>query len=193
MNTDIDVLEKAATHAAEMLLALGIDGDDQTGMRLVRALDELTAGRHVDPTRHLAVQFDPPGGEPALVIVTDIPFTSVCEHHVLPFTGIATVAYLPTRGAPIPGLSKLARMVRDYAARPQLQEQLTNQVADALHDTLGARGAACAIRGVHTCMALRGACTGTGAAMVTVQYVGEVAQDPWRQEFAAQLHTAAWR
>ncbi len=190
--TTADDLDKAAMHAAAMLDALGIRGDDKTPGRLVRALDELAAGRHTDPGRHLEVQFPPTATEPGLIVVTDVPFTSLCEHHLLPFTGVATVAYLPTPGSPIVGLSKLARLVQEYAARPQVQERLTDQVATALHLGLKARGAACAVRGVHSCMALRGARTGLSAAMVTVQYAGDVGQAPWREEFTDRLNTPLW-
>lgn len=193
MDTPADMIEKAAIHAAAMLDTLGLGGDDHTATRLVRALDELAYGRHQDAARHLNVQFPPTAGAPFLIVVTDVPFTSLCEHHMLPFTGIATVGYLPAEGMPIVGLSKLARMLQEFAARPQLQERLADQVATAMHTRLRARGAACAIRGVHTCMALRGARTGLTAAMVTVQYAGEVGEDPWRGEFASRLNTPPWR
>lgn len=185
-------LAVAAIHAAAMLGALGIHGDDKTPTRLVRALDELAAGRDLEPDRHLDVQFPPTTTEPGLVVVADIPFTSLCEHHLLPFTGVATVAYLPSPGSPIVGLSKLARLVQEYAARPQIQERLTDQVATALHLGLKARGSACAVRGVHSCMALRGARTGLSASMVTVQYAGDVGQSPWREEFTDRLNTHPW-
>ncbi len=193
MDTPADMIEKAAIHAAAMLDTLGLGGDDRTATRLVRALDELAYGRHQDAARHLEVQFPPTAGSPFLIVVTDVPFTSLCEHHMLPFTGIATVGYLPAEGMPIVGLSKLARMLQEFAARPQLQERLADQVATAMHTRLRARGAACAIRGVHTCMALRGARTGMAAAMVTVQYAGEVGEQPWRGEFAARLNTPPWQ
>lgn len=186
-------LDRAAKHAAAMLAELGIAGvDEQTAMRMVRALDELAAGRWVDPLRHLAVNFPPVARQPGLVVVTDIPFTSLCEHHILPFTGVATVAYLPAPGAPIIGLSKLARMVVDYAARPQVQERLTDQVATALAERRGSWGAACAIRAVHACMALRGARTGARVGMVTTTYLGELDTAPWRGDFTARLTGPAW-
>ena len=193
MTTD-DVLDKAALHAAAMLDALGLVGDDRTAWRLVKALDELAGARNLDPGRHLAVEFPTLiPADPGLVCVTDLPFTSLCEHHMLPFAGIATLAYLPTATRAIPGLSKLARLLGDYAARPQVQERLTYQVAAALHIGLQARGAACAVRAVHACMALRGAATGPDAAMVTTEFVGQLADDPWRGEFMAKLNTARWR
>jgi len=196
-------LHPAVHGAAYMLWALGIVGDDKTPIRLVQALDELTAGRAIDPARHLAVRFPSVASvhelqrslatEPTLVMVTDVPFASVCEHHMLPFTGVATVAYLPKAGGEIVGLSKLARLVQEYAARPQVQERLTYQVVAALMDTLKPLGAACAVRGVHSCMALRGARTGGHAAMVTVNRAGDLENAPWRDDFNAALNTAAWR
>lgn len=187
-------LEKAALHATAMLEALDIAGDEQTPMRLVRALDELTRYRFTSPDAHLGVRFPPPiaGGTPGLIVVTDIPFTSVCEHHLLPFSGVATVAYLPERGQRIVGLSKLARVVKEFAGRPQVQERLTGNIAAAIHQLLDADGAACAIRATHSCMALRGACTGLGSAMVTVSYAGDLDRGPWRAEFNARLTTPAW-
>jgi GTP cyclohydrolase IA len=185
-------LDKATLHAAAMLDALSIVGDSDTPGRLVRALDELTSGRDQDPLRHLLVQFPPTATEPGLIVVTDIPFTSVCEHHVLPFTGVATVAYLPMVGQQILGLSKVARLVQEYAARPQVQERLTDQIADALYTGIRSRGAAAAVRGTHSCMALRGARTGLSAAMVTVQYAGDLTGSPWREEFTARLNTNPW-
>lgn len=193
----------AVEHAAKMLAALGFDVDDRTPYRLVAALDELAAGRSIDPRRHLAVRF--PGvatprelqqtlaTEPQLVAATDLPFSSVCEHHILPFHGIATVAYVPKTGGEIVGLSKMGRLVREYAARPQVQERLVHQVLSALMDELSPLGAAVAVRGYHSCMSLRGACTGTAAGMVVIQRAGDLAEDPWRSDFSGLLTTAAWR
>lgn len=186
-------LAGASLHAQAMLDALGITGDGLTPTRLVKGLHELAAGRTVDPRRHLRVQFPPTSTEPGLIVVQDIPFTSVCEHHVLPFTGHATVAYLPAPGDKIVGLSKLARLVQEYAARPQVQERLTDQVVTALMEVLTPRGAACAVRGVHSCMALRGARTGVVSAMTTTQFGGVLADQPWRGEFTATLTTPVWR
>lgn len=173
------VLE-AVRHCRAMLAALGIDGahDGRTPTRYVRALAELTRGLRVDPREHLATQFPPVSAEPGIIVVQGVPFTSVCEHHILPFHGTATVAYLPKPGADIVGLSKLARLVAEYAARPQVQERLTEQVVSAIMDELPAAGAAAVVRGTHTCMGLRGACTGMTAAMVTTAVAGELRQHP---------------
>jgi GTP cyclohydrolase IA len=193
VDTRIPAEHDAVEHAAKMLAALGIHGDDQTPLRLVRALDELAGGRDLDPRRHLAVRFPPVTTRPTLVVVTDVPFVSVCEHHVLPFHGHATVAYLPEAGQDIVGLSKLSRLVVEQAARPQVQERLTEQIVDALVEVLEPAGAAVAVRGSHSCMAHRGARAGADAAMVTTQYAGALETDPWRGEFLARLDTPAWR
>ena len=193
MTTTAADIEKAAMHAGAMLDALGIVGDDQTASRLVRALDELARHRDDDPARHLSTRSPPVSHTRGRVVVTDVPFVSLCEHHMLPFTGVATLGYLPLAAQPIVGLSKLARLVQEYAARPQVQERLTDQVCAALADQLGPAGAACAVRGVHACMALRGARAGVAAAMVTTRYVGALADDPWRGEFAGRLNTVAWQ
>lgn len=185
-------LDKAAAYAADMLTALGIPVDPETPMRLARSLDELAQYRGTDPTRHLSKEFEAVSAEPGLIVVSDVPFVSLCEHHLLPFTGVATLAYLPKPGRPITGLSKMARMVTEYAGRPQIQERLTDQITAALYGSLPARGAACAVRGTHMCMALRGARTGPTAAMVTTAYAGELATNPWREEFGARLNTQAW-
>lgn len=181
--------ERAVAACRELFGRLGVVGDQETARRHVRALAELTAGVRQDPGRHLEVTFAPVSPEPGLISVRSVPFTSLCAHHMLPFYGTATVGYLPKPEARIVGLSKLARVVKEFAARPQVQEQLAAQVLEALASRLHCRGAAIAISAVHTCMALRGACTGVGASMVTVDYVGELREQPWRGEFAA-LHQA---
>lgn len=183
-------LPDVAVHACEaMFNALGIVGDANTATRHVRALTELTRGLWENPDDHLAVVFPPVSADPGLIVAADIPFSSICAHHALPFSGTFTVAYLPKPGAAIVGLSKLARMVVGYAARPQVQEQIGEQVTAALTSSLNARGAAIALRGNHSCMALRGARTGAGSSMVTVQHVGDLATSPWRDEFAAAADT----
>lgn len=174
----------AATAACErMFTALGIVGDEHTPARHVRALLELTRGLAEDPTGHLAVTFPPVSAEPGLVVATDVPFVSLCAHHGLPFVGTFTVGYLPKPDSQIVGLSKLARMVLGYAARPQVQEAIAAQSVSALMNTLNARGAAIALRATHSCMAYRGARTGAASGMVTVEHDGELRQSPWRDEF----------
>ncbi|MFI1397943.1 GTP cyclohydrolase I [Streptomyces sp. NPDC020681] len=153
--------EAEAVEAARQLLGtLGMKCEDEstrdTPRRLAKALLELTEGTTREPRRHLQVTFPPVGG-PSLIIAADISFTSVCEHHMLPFTGQATVAYLPSPGAEIVGISKLARIVHEYAARPQMQERIGEQVVEALTECLDTQGAGCMLRASHACMTLRGA------------------------------------
>lgn len=179
----------AALAACERMFdALGIVGDTQTAARHVRALTELTRGLWQDPADHLAVTFPPVSADPGLIVAADIPFASVCAHHALPFSGTATIGYLPKPEARIVGLSKLARMLTGYAARPQVQEAIAVMVVAALMGRLNARGAAIAIRATHSCMALRGARTGAHSSMVTVEHAGDLHHQPWRDDFT---HAAA--
>lgn len=173
-------VEAATQHARNMLRCLGIpceeDGTQETPGRLVRALAELTGGTRLDPDRHFARTFPPPSDNPGMIIVPGIAFTSVCEHHLLAFTGTADVAYVPARGARVVGLSKLARVVQEYAARPQMQERLGDQVVKAIGDNLDTVGAACVIRSQHSCLTLRGA-RAAGAGMVTSHLRGAFRDD----------------
>ena len=150
----------------EILLAVGEDPDREglvkTPARVARAYGELFAGLREDPRRHLETVFTAEYDE--VVLLRDIPFASVCEHHLLPFTGTASVAYLP-RGKVV-GLSKLARLVEGYARRPQIQEQMTVQICEALMDALDPKGAAVIVEAVHSCMTIRGV-KKTGATMLT--------------------------
>jgi GTP cyclohydrolase I len=116
--------------------------------------EEIFAGLHDDPARHLAVTFEADHDE--MVMVRDIPFTSLCEHHFVPFTGRAHVAYIPGRDGRITGLSKLARLVEGFARRPQVQERITTQVADALEAELDPRGVFVVVEAEHLCMSMRG-------------------------------------
>ena len=153
-------IDKPRIEAAvrEFLIAIGEDPDREglleTPDRVARACEEIFGGMQEDPGVHLLKQFNEPGNED-MVIVKDIPFSSMCEHHLLPFTGLAHVCYLPNDGK-ITGLSKIARCVSGFARRPQLQERLTNQIADAVEDRLGARGVLVVLQAEHTCMNMRG-------------------------------------
>lgn len=142
----------------EFLIAIGEDPDREgllgTPDRVARACDEVFGGMQEDPSAHLLKQFHEPGNED-MVIVKDIPFSSMCEHHLLPFTGRAHVCYLPRDGR-ITGLSKIARCVNGYARRAQLQERLTQQIAQALEERLKPRGVLVALEATHTCMTMRG-------------------------------------
>ncbi len=142
----------------ELLCAIGDDPDREgildTPDRVARACEEIFGGMQEDPSAHLLKQFSEPGNED-MVIVKDIPFASMCEHHLLPFTGRAHVCYLPQNGR-ITGLSKIARCVSGYARRPQLQERLTQQIADAMQDRLKPHGVLVVLEAEHTCMCMRG-------------------------------------
>src|SRR4051812_13684135 len=168
--------------AADFLLALGVDLDDEsrrdTPRRMARLYDELLTPEPFDATT-----FPNDGGYDELVVARDIPFHSLCEHHLLPFHGVAHVGYLP--GERIVGLSKLGRVVDFYARRLQVQERLTTQVARWLCDTLEPRGVGVVIEAEHLCMSLRGV-QKPGARTLTSALHGVVRDDPrTRQEFLA--------
>ncbi|MBP3866582.1 MAG: GTP cyclohydrolase I FolE [Eggerthellaceae bacterium] len=150
--------ERAAAAVRELLIAIGEDPDREglldTPARVARACAEMFAGLYEDPAAHLRRQFHEADHE-EMVIVKDIPFHSMCEHHLLPFTGKAHVAYIPRKGC-ITGLSKLARCVEGYARRPQVQERLTSQVADAIMAELDPLGAIVVVEAEHMCMTARG-------------------------------------
>ena len=151
---DKERIEKAVR---EILAAVGEDPDREglleTPARVARMYEEIFSGLESDPTRHLKL-FDE--GSDEMVIVRDIPLYSMCEHHLLPFIGKAHIAYIPSDGRVI-GLSKLARIVDDFAKRPQLQERLTRQIADFLDESIHPMGVAVVIEAEHLCMTMRGA------------------------------------
>ncbi len=128
------------------------DGLLDTPRRVAKMYAEMFAGLHQKPERHLQVTF--PEDYDEIVLVRDIPFTSMCEHHLLPFNGHAHVAYIPN--GCVTGLSKLARVVEEVARRPQVQERMTQTVADMLESELGTSAAAVVIRAEHSCMSIRG-------------------------------------
>ena len=140
----------------------GRQGLEGTPGRVARMYEELFEGLRVDPRDYLSVTFDVDHDE--MVILKDIPFYSMCEHHFLPFHGVAAVGYLPD--GRVVGLSKLARLVEGYARRPQLQERLTGQIADAIMETLRPDGVAVVIEAEHLCMTARGV-QKPGSRMVT--------------------------
>jgi GTP cyclohydrolase I len=173
----------AAIVAAEQLLtALGLDTDTdslrETPARLVRAYAELfTTAPFTMTTFGNDEQYD------ELVLARSIPMRSICEHHLLPFTGVAHVGYLP--GARILGLSKLARVVEHFAARPQVQERLTKQIATWLDEQLAPKGVGVVIEAEHTCMTIRGV-RAAGSSTVTSTLLGSLRSDARsRQEFFA--------
>ncbi len=150
--------ERARAAVRELLIAIGEDPDREglrdTPARVARAYQELFAGMRLSPDEVLATTFD--AGHDELILVRDIELWSMCEHHLVPFTGVAHVAYIPHENGQVTGLSKLARLVDLYAKRPQVQERLTTQVADALMRILEARGALVVIEAEHLCMTMRG-------------------------------------
>ena len=153
----IDV-ERLRAAVVEILEAIGEDpqreGLQRTPERVANMYAEVFAGLREDPDHHLEVQFEAEHDE--MVMVRDIPFYSMCEHHLLPFVGKAHVAYVPGDAGKITGLSKLARLVEAYARRPQVQERLTSQVANKLMDVLDPRGALVVVEAEHHCMSMRG-------------------------------------
>ncbi|MEU2119735.1 GTP cyclohydrolase I FolE [Streptomyces sp. NPDC058700] len=154
-----DFDEKRAENAVrELLIAVGEDPDreglKETPARVARAYKELFAGLWQTPEDVLTTTFDL--GHDEMVLVKDIELMATCEHHLLPFHGVAHIGYIPAESGKITGLSKLARLVDVFARRPQVQERLTTQIADSLMRILDARGAIVVIEAEHMCMALRG-------------------------------------
>ena len=155
MAVDVKRVEAAVT---EMLIAIGEDvhrdGLLNTPRRVASMYEELFSGLHDDPARHLEVTFAAEHDE--MVMVRDIPFASLCEHHLVPFLGKAHVAYIPAEDGRITGLSKLARLVDGYARRLQVQERMTTEIADAIDKVLAPRGVLVVIEAEHLCMSMRG-------------------------------------
>ncbi|WP_110180489.1 GTP cyclohydrolase I FolE [Nocardioides solisilvae] len=149
---------RAEAAVRELLAAMGEDVDREglrdTPARVARAYAELTQGLRQRPEDVLTTTFDL--GHDEMVLVRDIELWSMCEHHLVPFTGVAHVGYIPAETGKITGLSKLARLVDVYAKRPQVQERLTTQVADAMTEILEARGVIVVIEAEHLCMTMRG-------------------------------------
>lgn len=151
-------LERAERAIRELLLAIGEDPDRDglanTPSRVARMWSELLAGAGERPETHLSTTFEIEHDE--MVLVRDIPFTSLCEHHMLPFTGTAHIAYLPGSLGRFTGLSKLARLVEGYSRRLQVQERLTSQIADAMETMLHPAGVLVVVEAEHSCMSIRG-------------------------------------
>ncbi|CQD04869.1 GTP cyclohydrolase I [Mycobacterium europaeum] len=154
------MFDQARAEAAvrELLLAIGEDPDRHglrdTPARVARAYQEMFAGLYTDPDSVLNTMFDEEHDE--LVLVKEIPLYSTCEHHLVSFHGVAHVGYIPGADGRVTGLSKIARLVDLYAKRPQVQERLTSQIADALMNKLNPRGVIVVIEAEHLCMAMRG-------------------------------------
>jgi GTP cyclohydrolase I len=149
-------LKRIEAAVREILVSVGEDPDRdgllETPSRVARMYAEMFAGLRYDPGRHLAKVFAEEYDE--IVLVRDISFCSMCEHHLLPFTGMAHIAYLPSGS--VVGLSKLARLVDEVARRPQVQERMTQSIADLMESRLKARGVAVVLEATHSCMTMRG-------------------------------------
>lgn len=188
-SSDFKVDKERIAHAVrEILAAIGENPDREglrdTPVRVARMYEELFAGMRQNPRALLKTVFTERYEE--LVVLRDIPFNSMCEHHLMPFEGKAHVAYLPD--GKVVGLSKLARVVDAYALRPQVQERLTTQLADVIMSELSAQGAAVVIEAVHTCMTCRGV-KKPGSIMVTSAVRGVCASNPsTRAEVMSLLH-----
>ncbi len=150
--------ERIENAVREILIAVGEDpersGLIETPRRVANMYEEIFAGLHEDPKQHLKF-FDEKSND-EMVIVRDIPFASMCEHHLLPFVGKAHIAYIPSDNRII-GLSKLARIVDNFAKRPQVQERLTHDIADFLEENMKPQGVAVILEAEHSCMTIRGA------------------------------------
>lgn len=174
----------------DLLIAVGEDperdGLRDTPARMGRAYREIFAGLFEDPADVVSTVFDI--GHQELVLVRDIPMYSMCEHHLLPFHGVAHVGYIPDDDGRVTGLSKLARLVEGFARRPQVQERLTSQVADALTEKLGARGVIVVIEAEHMCMTMRGV-RKPGSHTITSAVRGSL-RDPATRAEAMSLITA---
>ena len=150
--------QRAEAAVRELLIAVGENPDreglQETPARVARAYQEIFSGLYEDPTEVLSKTFSEDHSE--MVMVRDIQFYSTCEHHLVPFFGTAHIGYIPGKDGKVTGLSKLARLVDGMAKRPQVQERLTTQVADALMERLDAAGVIVVIEAEHLCMAMRG-------------------------------------
>jgi GTP cyclohydrolase I len=175
-----------AEAAVRTLIEWAGDDPDREGLldtpkRVTKAYRELFSGYEADPRAYLERTFDEVGGYDELVVLKDIRVVSFCEHHMLPFLGKAHVGYLPSNR--VVGISKLARVVHGFARRLQIQEKLTAEIAEAIHDILKPKGVGVVIVSEHSCMTMRGVNT-PGSRLTTSHLMGEVRDDPrTRQEF----------
>ncbi|MCZ4498644.1 MAG: cyclohydrolase [Marmoricola sp.] len=183
--------DRAAAAIKELLYAIGEDpereGLKETPARVARAYEELTQGLRKTAEDVLTTTFDL--GHDEMVLVRDIELWSMCEHHLVPFTGVAHVGYIPAESGKITGLSKLARLVDVYAKRPQVQERLTTQIADSLVEILDARGVIVVIEAEHLCMTMRGV-RKAGARTITSAVRGIMHNAATRSEAMAHINAA---
>lgn len=175
--------QRAESAVRELLIAFGEDPDreglEDTPGRVARAYAELLQGMRLTAKDVLTTTFDI--GHDELVLVRDIELWSMCEHHLVPFTGVAHVGYIPGESGRVTGLSKLARLVDVYSKRPQVQERLTTQIADSLMEILEARGAIVVIEAEHLCMTMRGV-RKPGSRTITSAIRGSLHNAATRQE-----------
>jgi GTP cyclohydrolase IA len=154
----IDNQQIIADAVTSILCAIGQDpereGLRRTPERVAKAYAELTSGYGMDPAKILAVQFDSDDYD-QMIVIRDLAFTSLCEHHILPFSGVVTVAYIPGNKK-ITGLSKFARLVECFARRLQVQERMTSQIAQSIQEHLKPQGVGVLVKAYHSCMAIRG-------------------------------------
>ncbi len=184
--TDEAISQSEAEAAVRTLIKWAGDDPDREGLldtpaRVARSYRELFAGYDVEPRAFLERTFEEVGGYNQLVVLKNIRFVSFCEHHMLPVVGVAHVGYLPTDR--VVGISKLARVVRGYARRLQIQEKLTSQIATAIDEVLQPQGVGVVIEAEHSCMTLRGVDV-PGASLTTSALLGVVRDDArTREEF----------
>ena len=182
--------ERAEAAVRELLIAIGEDPEREglrdTPARVARAYAEVTSGLRLSAEDVLTTTFDL--GHDEMVLVRDIELWSMCEHHLVPFTGVAHVGYIPAESGKITGLSKLARLVDVYAKRPQVQERLTSQVADAMVEILEARGVIVVIEAEHLCMTMRGV-KKAGARTITSAVRGQMLSPATRAEAMSLIHS----
>ena len=180
--------DRIARAVKEILSAIGEDPERDglldTPQRVARMYAEICGGLREDPSAHLDTTFEVSHDE--IIVVRDIPFFSICEHHLIPFFGKAHVAYLPEKDGRITGLSKLARLVDGYAKRPQVQERLTCEIANAMEKKLRPRGAAVVLEAEHLCMSMRGI-KKPGAKTVTSSMRGIFRENPASREEVLNL------
>jgi GTP cyclohydrolase I len=184
--TKLTIAQSDAEAAVRTLIEWAGDDPDREGLldtpaRVVRSYKELFSGYEIEPRDYLERTFEEVGGYDELVVLKDIRFVSFCEHHMLPVVGVAHVGYLPTDR--VVGISKLARVVRGYAKRLQIQEKMTSEIAKAIHEVLRPAGVGVVIEAEHSCMTLRGV-NAPGASLSTSHLIGVVRDDArTREEF----------
>ena len=184
VSTDPTALPPVSAHEAEAavrtLIRWAGDDPDREGLldtpgRVTRSYKELFAGYEIEPRQYLERTFEEVGGYDQMVVLKDIRFVSFCEHHMLPVVGVAHVGYLPTNR--VVGISKLARVVRGYARRLQIQEKMTAEIATAIQEVLQPAGVGVVIEAEHSCMTLRGVDV-PGASLTTSTLLGVIRDDP---------------